>query len=56
MVYVILCNGDFDGVWETKAQANREKRDLERMGNEVRIKPVKDWAEAEALEDKMRGY
>jgi hypothetical protein len=53
MLYVVIADGAFDQVCETKAQAEKEKRDLVRMGCEVRIKPVKDWAKVNALEDKM---
>ena len=53
MLYVIIADGSFDQVCETKAQAEKERRDLVRMGCEVRVKAVKDWTAAEALEDKM---
>lgn len=55
MLFVIIADGTFDQVCETEAQAKREKRDLEKMGCEVRIRKVKDWAEANALEEKMNG-
>ena len=53
MLYCIIADGTFDQVCETKAQADKEKRDLTRMGCEVKVKAVKDWAEAHALEDKI---
>lgn len=55
MLYVIIADGSFDQVCETKAQAAKEKRDLTRMGCEVKVKPVKDWAEANAMEARMAG-
>jgi len=53
MLYVIIADGSFDQVCETKAQADKEKRDLVKMGCEVKVKPVADWAAADALEDKL---
>lgn len=53
MLYVIIADNTFDQVCETKTAAQREKRDLEKMGCEVRIKTVADWEAANALEDKM---
>lgn len=55
MLYVIIADQTFDQVCETEAQAKREKRDLEKMGCEVKVKKVKDWEEANALEVKMAG-
>lgn len=55
MLYCIIADGTFDQVCETKAQADREKRDLERMGCEVRVRKVADWAAANALEDRLSG-
>lgn len=53
MLYVIIADNTFDQVCDTKQLAQREKRDLEKMGCTVRIKPVADWSAANALEDKM---
>lgn len=54
MLYCVIADGTFDQVCETKALAKKEERDLRRMGCEVKIKPVADWQEANALEDRMR--
>lgn len=53
MLFIIIADGAFDQVCETEAQAKREKRDLEKMGCDVRIRKVKDWAEVAAIEDRM---
>lgn len=55
MLYVIIADATFDQVCEAKAQALKEKRDLEKLGCEVKIKKVADWAAANALEEKMNG-
>jgi len=55
-LYVIIADGAFDQVCETEASAKKEKRDLQKMGCEVKIKPVANWEEADKLETKMRGY
>lgn len=55
MLFVIICDGTFDQICEGEKSRDREKRDLKRMGFTVKVKPVATWAEAEALEDKMRG-
>lgn len=54
MLYVIIADGAFDQVCEAEASAKREKRDLERMGFEVRVRKVADWAAADALEEKLK--
>lgn len=54
MLYVIIADGSFDQVCETRAQAVRERNDLKRMGCAVTIKTVEGWGAANALEDKMR--
>lgn len=59
MLYCIITGGDnpeLDQVVETKTLAEREKRDLIKMGCEVRIKAVADWDAADKLEAKLRGY
>ena len=55
-VFVIIADGDIDQMVETQAIANREKRDLEKMGCTVKIKKFEDWQQAEAFEDKQRGW
>lgn len=56
MLFVIIADGSFDQVCETRETAAREARDLRKMGCTVRVKAVADWAAADALETKMRGY
>lgn len=53
MLYVIICDGNFDQVCESAKAMEREKRDLKRMGCTVKVKPVATWSEANAIEDKM---
>lgn len=55
-VYVVICDGNFDAIWETKCQANKEAKDLRSMGYEIRIKEFPNWQAAEAYEEKLRGY
>ncbi|CAB4138773.1 hypothetical protein UFOVP344_45 [uncultured Caudovirales phage] len=55
-VFVILADGEIDQMVETQAIANREKRDLEKMGCTVKIKKFEDWQQAEAFETKKRGW
>ena len=50
LLFVIFCDGDFDQICETKATAEKEKRDLVKMGFTVKIKEVKGWKAAEAYE------
>jgi hypothetical protein len=59
MLYCIITGGEYpelDQVVETKTLAEREKRDLIKMGWEVKIKAVADWDAAAKLEAKLRGY
>lgn len=53
MLYVIIADGEFDQVCETKAQAAKEKRDLTAMGCTVRVKLVRSWDEADELEARI---
>lgn len=53
MLYVIVADGAFDQVCETKATALKEKRDLVKLGCEVKIKEFATWAEVDAYEDKL---
>ena len=55
-LYVIIADGEFDQVCTTKRSADKEKRDLTKMGCAVKVREVADWAAANALEEKMRGY
>ncbi|MET4733940.1 hypothetical protein ABIE64_002669 [Thalassospira sp. MBR-102] len=59
MLYCIITGGEYpelDQVVETKTQAEREKRDLIKLGCEVKIKAVADWDAANELEEKLRSY
>lgn len=51
-LYVIIADGTFDQVVETKADAERERRDLKAMGCKVQVKPVETWDEVWELETK----
>lgn len=56
-VYMILCDGDVDQIVETKAIAEREKKDLIKLGcDNVKIKIFPSWEAAEAYETKKRGW
>jgi hypothetical protein len=55
--FVILVDGSVDQICGSLREARKEKKDLERMDcGSVRIKPFATWQEAEAFEDKTRGY
>lgn len=54
MIYVIIADGVFDQIVETSMQAKKERRDLEKMGCEVKVKRM-TWQDANALETKMQG-
>lgn len=54
MVYALIADGEYDATWETREQADREAKDLRRMGYRVRIKELPSWEAAEALEERMR--
>jgi hypothetical protein len=49
--FVIIADGSVDQIVETKTIANREKKDLEELGCEVRIKSFLTMAEAEYWAD-----
>lgn len=55
-VYMLITEDGCDQIVETKAIANREAHDLHAMGCTVRVKEFPGWTEAEAYEDKLRGY
>lgn len=52
-LFVLVADGTFDQICETKATANKEKKDLEKMGCEVRIKKCASWDEANAYSVKF---
>lgn len=55
--YMLLTTDGCDQIVNTMTEATREKKDLISMGcDRVRIKEFATWAEAEAYEDKLRGY
>jgi hypothetical protein len=53
--FMLINDGECDQICGTRAEAEREKRDLKNLGcGNVRIKEFPTWAEAEAFEDKLR--
>lgn len=50
--FVVIADGEVDQIVETRALANREKRDLERMGCAVTIKGFASMGDAETWADK----
>ena len=50
MLYVIIADGTYDQVCETKVSADKEERDLKRMGHKVKVTRVNTWDEAYAME------
>lgn len=56
MVYMLIADGTIDQIVETEALAKRERRDLEKMGCEVRVKRFPSWEAADAYEAKHRGW
>lgn len=55
-VWVLLADGAYDQMCYSEREMKREKRDLEEMGFKVKVKTFPNVKEAEAFEDKMRGY
>ena len=55
-VFVILADGEIDQIVEGTAAKSREVRDLRAMGCDVSVKQFSSWADANAYEDKKRGY
>ncbi len=53
MLYVLIADGTFDQICETSATANKEKRDLIKLGCEVKIKKFPNWESAQAYADKF---
>lgn len=54
--FMVIVEGQCDAIWDTKAQAMREQRDLIKMDcGKVTIKGFKTWADAHAYEDKLAG-
>lgn len=49
-LFAIIADGQFDQVVETKPLAEREKRDLSRLGFVVRIIQCAEWATANKIE------
>lgn len=52
-IFAIIADGIFDQVCETKALAEKEKRDLIAMGCNVKIIKT-TWQESDKLEEKYR--
>lgn len=55
-VYAVITEDGLDQFCDTKAQASKEKKDLEKMGCAVKIKTFDSWADAHAFEDKLNGF
>lgn len=55
-IYCIICDdqNEVDGFHGTKAIADKEARDLRKMGFEVKIKKFASWEAAEAFDEKLR--
>jgi hypothetical protein len=52
--FVVVCDGAVDQICGSKAEANREAKDLRKMGfDKVTVKSFATWAEAHAFEDKI---
>lgn len=60
-VFMLIAGGEIDQVCETNAIAQREKRDLEKLGCVVKVRIFTGTTKAQALEraqayeDKIRG-
>ena len=54
--YVLYADGAFDGIHQGLRNAKREKTDLQKMGFVVKLKGPFTGAQADALEEKSRGY
>lgn len=55
--YMVLVEGECDQICGTKREADKEARDLRSMGHgRVVVRHFATWREAEAHEDKLRGY
>lgn len=53
-VYAILTDDGLDQVCGTKSEANKEVRDLRKMGfDNVKIKRFNSWSEFDAWEEKQ---
>lgn len=55
--WVIICDGDVDQICYSKREADKEVKDLGKMGfDNVKAKKFPTWAAAEEYADKKRGY
>lgn len=55
--YVIMCDGDVDQICYSKREADKEVRDLKKMGfDRVSAKKFDSAWKAEEYADKKRGY
>ena len=52
--YLIIADGSLDQICETKADADREKRDLKAMGCNVRVYSCA-WDEQDVVIDRVLG-
>lgn len=52
--FMVICDGDCDQICGSKAEAQREAKDLKKMGfDKVTVKAFATWAEAHAFEDRL---
>lgn len=57
MFYAVFTDDGLDQICDTQSQANREARDLRRLGcGGVKVRPVADDDEAERIAARIRGY
>lgn len=54
MPTILIADGEFDAIWDTREQAEKEKRDLRALGYSVILRDFPTWEAAEAFEDKMK--
>lgn len=56
-VYVILASGEIDLIEEgTEIQCAHHVKWLKKQGHDVKVRWFSSWADANAFEDKCRGY
>jgi len=52
MLYVIFADGTWDQVVESEQMMLREKRDLKKLGYQVKVKSYNTWKEVNEAEDR----
>ena len=53
MLYVIICDGSFDGICEGERERDKEVRDLRKMGFVVKVKSAHSWDEAYKIQARL---